>query len=183
MLLRTRLDDPLAERLAVDADRYERTVAAHARVLLRKALDIPFPSPGNPIGIVNCYIDGGIAPILTRWSNQGIGTNSAIYNVSYIGNRFGDASAYGRECDFQGMDVTFDAAYAKANPSVIYWARDNVWAPNGEGVTNSAKAPSGDASAGLPHTPGSFIDQRNFFGGEMFVWNGRVRSYTNPHND
>jgi hypothetical protein len=139
-------------------------------------MDIPFPSPGNPIGIVNCYIDGGIAPILTRWSNQGIGTNSAIYNVSYIGNRFGDASAYGRECDFQGMDVTFDAAYAKANPSVIYWARDNVWAPNGEGVTNSAKAPSGDASAGLPHTPGSFIDQRNFFGGEMFVWNGRVRS-------
>jgi hypothetical protein len=126
----------------------------------------------NPIIVLNCYIDGGGSPVLTR-------TQGGTYkrNVSYIGNYFGDDSYFGRLCDFNAMKVTFDQSYFNANTTtdptgIIYWALDNVWAPNGENVTQSSPAPSGDTPFGLPHSPGGFISQANFGGGEVWHWNG-----------
>ena len=139
-------------------------------------MDNPFPSPGHPIIIQDCYIDGGgcNSPVLTRWMGQGLGSGTSIRNVMYMGNYFSDASNYGRECDFNGMDVTFDKSYALSNPTVIFWEQTNVWAPNGEGVRDPLTAPSGNVPAGRPHRPGGFISQANFFGGEVWIWNGKV---------
>ena len=129
----------------------------------------------NPIIIKDCYINGGTSPVLTR--PQG-GTD--IKNVRYTNNYFGDDSYWGRECDFNSMNVTYNYAYHLANPSVIYWAPSNVWAPDGESVGNPSLSPSGDTSAGRPHTPGEFIDSRNFYGGEMWIWNGSVVGPAGP---
>lgn len=130
--------------------------------------DFALPSTAQPIIIQSCYINGGTSPVLTR--NQG----GKPQKVSYADNYFGDSSQWGRECDFNGMNVTFNTAYAAANPEVIYWAPSNVWAPNGEGITPNSTAPSGDTKAGLPHTYGSFVDERNFYAGEVWLWNGSV---------
>ena len=130
----------------------------------------------RPILIQDCYLAGGAIPvIITRYGDgpqaeAGDGSD----NVRFIANRFGDASNWGRLCNFNRMDVTHDLAYAAAHPRVIYWASSNVWAPDGEGVTSPATAPSGDAPAGLPHTSGGFVDARNFFGGETWIWDGKV---------
>lgn len=130
---------------------------------------------GNPVIIQNNYINGGTSPVLTRWFNQGGGNTGAyIKNVRYTGNYFGDSSKWGRECDFNSMDVTYSKSYALANPTVIYWDSTNVWAPNGEFVSSPPFAPSGDVPAGLPHTLGSFVDARNFYGGEVWRWSGHV---------
>ncbi|MHA4809753.1 hypothetical protein ACX0G9_16690 [Flavitalea flava] len=127
---------------------------------------------GNPVVIQDNYIDGGTSPVLTRWFNQGVGTY--IKNVRYTGNFFGDSSKWGRECDFNSMNVTYNKTYALANPTVIYWDSTNAWAPNGEHVTNPATAPSGDVPAGMPHLPNGFVDARNFYGGEVWRWSGKV---------
>jgi hypothetical protein len=127
---------------------------------------------GNPVVIRDNYINGGTSPVLTRWYHQGTGTY--IKNVRYTGNFFGDSSKWGRECDFNSMNVTYNKLYALANPAVVYWDSTNVWAPNGERVDNPATAPSGDVPAGLPHVPGAFIDSRNFYGGEVWNWSGHV---------
>ena len=129
-------------------------------------------STGNPIVIKDNYINGGISPVLTRWHHQGNGTY--IKHVTYTGNYFGDSSRWGRECDFNGMDVTYDKGYAQANPTVIYWDRSNVWAPDGESVNDPPYVPSGEAPAGKPHLPNGFVDARNFYGGEVWVWGGRI---------
>lgn len=127
---------------------------------------------GNPVVIKDNYINGGTSPVLTRWYHQGAGTY--IKNVAYTGNYFGDSSKWGRECDFNSMDVTYDKTYAQGHPTVIFWDKTNVWAPNGEHVDDPALAPSGDVPAGKPHVAGAFIDARNFYGGEVWFWSGHV---------
>jgi hypothetical protein len=72
------------------------------------------------------------------------------------------------------MDVTYDKGYAQAHPTVIYWDKSNVWAPDGECVKDADYALSGDVPAGRPHLAGGFVDARNFYGGEVWVWGGRV---------
>jgi hypothetical protein len=131
-------------------------------------MDISMPNPGKPVRIEGCYINGGRSPVLTRPTSA---TDKALgfpRNVSYVDNRYGDLSEYDRECDFNSMKVTFDEAWSQtaANQPVIYWAKSNVWAPDGEGVTK--------------HTKGAFIDESNFFGGEVWIWNGSVVGPTTP---
>ncbi len=128
--------------------------------------DVPIE---QPVIVQDSYINGGISPVLTR--SQG---GTSLRMARYVGNYFGDSSVWGRECDFNSMNVTYNLAYSIANPQVIYWAPSNVWAPNGEGVGPGNTAPSGDTKAGLPHTYGSFIDSRNFYGGEVWIWSGTV---------
>ncbi len=119
--------------------------------------------------IIDNYINGGIAPVRTRAGN----------NVGYQRNFFGDSAYYGRECDFNSVDVTYNSAYAVANQSVIFWESTNVWAPDGESVTSPAVAPSGDATAGRPHAVNTFVDARNFFGGAgSLQWNGNRRDFS-----
>lgn len=125
------------------------------------------PAPGNPLIIQNNYINGASgstnSPVLTRWYHQGEGTpyeSGWVRNVRYIGNYFGDANSWDAIADFNRMDVTYNAAYAIANPTVIYWSTDNVWAPNGEGVTSN--------------TPGASITSTAFFAGESGAWNGTI---------
>ena len=130
---------------------------------------------GNPVIVQDCYINGGISPILTR--PQGAITKK---NIRYTGNYLGDSSQYGRECDFNSMNVTYNLNYHLASPSVIYWSPTNLWAPNGEGVLDPATAPSTDVPAGKPHIPGNFVDARNFYAGEIFVWNGMVVGPAGP---
>jgi hypothetical protein len=77
------------------------------------------------------------------------------------------------------MAVIQNSAIVKGEPRIgssnyyhiVIQAQDNASAPNGEGATNRAYAASGDAAAGLPHTPGSFVSSANFYGREVFVWN------------
>jgi hypothetical protein len=128
--------------------------------------DVPV---GNPILINDNYISGGSSPVLAL--TQG---GTVKKNVRFEGNYFSDSSQWGRECDFDHMDVTYDLEYAKAHPEVIYWAKTNVWAPDGEGVSNPAKAPSGDVPAGIPHVKGAFVGPDNFYGGATWRWNGHV---------
>lgn len=130
-------------------------------------------SVDQPTLIQDCYINGGISPVLTR-DQGGVATR-----VFYKGNFFGDSSQWGRECDFNSMNVTYNEAYALSHPDVIYWAPSNVWAPNGEGIGGTTSA-SGETKAGLPHTPGSFVDSRNFYGGEVWIWNGSVVGPAGP---
>ncbi len=129
----------------------------------------------QPVIVQDSYIDGGTSPVLTR--DQG---GTALKMARYMGNYFGDNSQWGRECDFNSMDVTYNLAYSIANPQVIYWSPTNVWAPNGENIGASTTAPSSDTKAGLPHTYGSFIDSRNFYGGEVWIWNGTVVGPAGP---
>lgn len=123
-------------------------------------------SSGNPVTIDACYIAGGISPCLTRFHAQDSGTQ--ILRVAYTNNYFSDNCYYGRLCDFDGMNATFNTQYASQNPAVILWS-NNLWAPNGEGVTNPATAPSGDVPLLRPHTPGQVIGA-DFYGGEIFSW-------------
>jgi len=128
--------------------------------------DVP---KSNPIIIEDNYINGGSSPVLAL--TQG---GSYKRNVQFTGNHFGDSSHWGRECDFDRMDVTHVLSYALSHPGVLYWAKSNIWSPDGEGVTNPKAAPSGDPPAGLPHKSGEFVDPRNFYGGAIWIWNGHV---------
>ncbi len=123
----------------------------------------------DPDNIIDSYINGGLAPVRTRAGNS----------IGYQRNYFGDSAYYGRECDFNSVDVTYNVAYAAVNPSVVFWESTNIWAPDGESVTSPATAPSSDATAGLPHTVNTFVDARNFFGGAGFLqWNGNRRDFS-----
>lgn len=125
---------------------------------------------GNPIIIDRNFINGGISPVMTRGNYV---TGGFTRNVRYTGNYWGDVNLYGRNCDFNSMNVTYNLAYALSNSNVIYWENTNVWTPNGEGVTNQVSY-SGNAQATSPHVGGAFVTSGNFYGGEVWVWSGSV---------
>lgn len=125
------------------------------------------PPAGNPVVVDSCYINGGISPV-----TRGVDLTNPLRNTRFVNNKFGDSSYWGRECDLNNVDITNDLAYQmNVDDTVVYWATSNVWDTS---ATSPATAPSGDATAGLPHTPGTYVDERNFYGGSTWIWNGSV---------
>ena len=146
----------------------------------------------NPVIFKNNYTNSeASSPFLVEYESGGIGSQSGTkrQNVQYIGNWWGDQSFWGRILDLHGavdnppgtmMNLSYFQSWWNANqaaniPGIVLWTMDNVWAPNGEGVLNNANAPSGDAQAGLPHTPGAFITDANVTAGVRgFAWTGQL---------
>ncbi len=116
---------------------------------------------GYPVTIQNNYFNGGTEPVLAQWYGQP--APGPLRGVSFIGNWFGDLNSPAftdYEADFAGMNCTYNLAYATADNTTLYWAWDNVWAPNGEGITNPA------TMAELPHTGGKFLSSAQWgYGG------------------
>jgi hypothetical protein len=120
-------------------------------------------SPSFPNMVLNNFFDPHGQAFPYRVGHDTGGFQQGCYA---IGNHWNDQTAYNAITSFDAQNVTFDLAYAQANPTTIYWAKSNVWAA---GVTS----PPGGYSGGQIHTPGQFADQVNFCG-ETTSWGGSI---------